>query len=279
MATQSGGKTGPGPQPEVNAMFFCCGVLGGVIATVYGIAAAGSSKVPLVDASDAATLIAGFGGAALGGGVSWLLARQTARETAEKEERQRLEIDTSTAAAACLKLLVITNALFTLNQHVRRERQSHPQARRLHEAVRPITGLTEHHSPFFVSDFLALFRAERGDLANRALLLEPRYRATLSTIKTYNDEHLEFQRMIEPVRGVEVGPDGAMRLQGSREEMAAIQIKMEVLENLITSIVSFIEEDLAEAQLLCAEWDTVLYGLFGKHFLNVPSEKAAAPSG
>ncbi|OCJ03740.1 hypothetical protein A6U87_17550 [Rhizobium sp. AC44/96] len=266
MANQVGKQAIPGPQPEVSAMIFSCGVLGGVIATVFGVVAAGTSQSAWISAADSATLISGFGGAALGGGISWLLAHQTSRQANEKDERRRLEEEIATASSACLKLLSIANGLFTLRNYIRRERDLHPEATRLHEAIRPITGLIELNSPFLTSDFAAFFRVDKGELANQALLLEPRYRATLAAIRTYNEEHVQFQRMLMPFRR---GKDQPMRIEADQATLAEILTRIEILDALITPIVAHVEADFTEAKALCEAWDHALYDLYGKHFLQI----------
>lgn len=265
------GKNSPGPEPEISAMIFGCGVLGGVMATVFGIVAAGSSSSPWISAADSATLISGFGGAALGGGISWLLAGQAARQSMAREEKQRLDASMAVAASASLKLLVITNALYTFQRHISSARATRPPNARPHEVIRPITGLVSYRSHFLATDFQPFFQVDRGDIPNRALRLETRYEALVSTIQTYNREHLELQQMLAPYRPL--NHDGLERIRIAADEttISLIATKTQVLDDLMTAVIKFVDTDYGEAQAICSEWDEILHGLFGKRFLGLPS--------
>lgn len=264
-------REGAMSQPEHSSMIFCLGVLGGTMGTIYAVAAAGPSNSSILSSTDAATLLSGFGGAVIGGGISWLLARQTAREAQEKHERQRRDDEFAVATAASLKLVSITNGLYTLSNNFKRDLAARPGLKP-HEAIRPIAGMIKHTGPFLASDFPSLFKAGRGDLANRALQLEPRYRAIMAAIERYNEHHLALQGMWAPYRGTGPERGKAMRITGSEMQLSPIVLKMDVLDEMVTNIIDHVDADFAEAKALCDEWDAVLFEQLGQRFLKPKKE-------
>jgi hypothetical protein len=104
--------------PEQSAMIFCLGVLGGVIATIFGIAGSKEHLYSSFSSSDVATLVAAFFGAGVGGGISWLMARNTSRETLERDENARKQEKRASGLNLLIKHSMLVTEMYAMKNGI-----------------------------------------------------------------------------------------------------------------------------------------------------------------
>lgn len=252
-------------------MIFCVGLMAGVICAIWGIAASGDQKVGGLSSADLATLISGFGGALLGGSISWMLAAQASKTALQRDQEMRLEDEKAAATRTILKLLQISNGLHTLEKYISTAIAAAPVGSKMWQAVRPLSGLLSKFPEFDASDFVPFIAADKTGIVNRLMLIAQRYQADETAIGTYNTIHTELQAMLAPFSIVDPSTGSAQtEIPTNPEILSPFLIKIEVLEQLMQTIYQSLTEDLAEAKALCKECNSAMQAHFrGSKFIEI----------
>lgn len=206
--------------------------------------------------ADLATMIAGFGGAILGGGISWLLARQTATETRKRDEEARNAHDKASLLQTILKVMQVSNGLYTIHRNIEGSVEGAKERGigdvPLWTLVHPVAGSTETPK-FDASDFVPFAVSARADLINRIIMISNRYDATESGFREYSERRLSFQDLAGPY--TTMSPSGQQVTAFPEDVAPQAQMRAYELEQLITQVREFVDKDLEESKSLCADID------------------------
>lgn len=213
------------------------------------------SKLTFTSA-DLATLAAGFGGAVLGGGISWLLARQTGKETRKRDEEARNEHAKASLLQTILKVMQVSNGIYTIHRNIEESVENAPdqgrEAAALWTLVQPVAGRTETPK-FDSSDFVPFAVSGRSDLINRIIVASNRYDAIESGFREYNERRLSFQDLAAPYTTLD--PSGQHVTVFPEEVATQARMRAYELEQLITQIRDFVNRDLDEIKSVCSDID------------------------
>lgn len=247
---------------------FAVGMLAAVILLALAIAVTGLDIfgwIGSLSKADFATLLSGFGGAALGGMVSWLLAKEAGRETLARDEAQRRANERAMALAIILKTQQIANGLFTLKKYFYKSRQRANEAQRLArpmwETTKPVISPTPSRLRYDPAEFAPLIAAKRTDLVDRCNILALRYEVDETIITDYSVRRSAFHDLMGPYSELS-GPDGLVTTSVPAAMKNQFLMKGQELEDIIRQLYGNVVEDSREAQALCEE----LTSAFRKHF-------------
>jgi hypothetical protein len=228
------------------------GAIGGVV--VFSFVLIGF-EIPYRDAvalspTDASTLIAGFGGAVLGGFISWLLARQSSREAAKKDAEARVSAEKATVLRTLLKMIQISNYLYTLNIFFDKS-INRSGAIKLWMRVIPQSQNEDTLPKFEASDFVPFVEMEESEIVNRCMLLSERANSLSAGFKQYVELRLAWQEW--SARYTERQPDGSMVSKFVGRQTNVAQAKAIVMESLVQDIWKHLQVDVKDANALCKD--------------------------
>lgn len=207
-------------------------------------------------ATDNATLLSGFGGAALGGVVSWLLAKQATRETLRRDENSRISQEKSVALGVTLKAQQIANGYYTHKKYfdecMRRANANKMLNRPLWEIIKPLIGNSLPRPTFEPTDFVPLVNARQAPLIDRCNLLALRYDVAESSLEVYTQKRQAMQEMLAQHSGP---PDRSGRVETviPSSLRPKFRVMASELEDLIVQIKAFLKEDFIEGKSVCDE--------------------------
>jgi hypothetical protein len=221
-------------QPDNHSsMLFCLGVLAGVICAVYGmVAASGQSNDSVISSTDAATLISGFGGAALGGGVAWLLARQTALEAAQRDQQQHKRDQRAKGVQLFLKFSMIVSDLagtrVSIEQSLERANRLGLTSQPLWHRIVPIVGSIDHIT-IEPTDITPLIDAREYELVAQIIEVSMQHKMISQSLQKYAELHAAAEVILGPAQ--EYGEGGLYTglTQESVDRLRPVAIKLESL--------------------------------------------------
>jgi hypothetical protein len=220
-----------------------------------------------ISQGDAATLLSGFGGAALGGLVSWILAKQAGKETLRRDMEQRTAHDKSMALAVMLKTQQIANGLYTVKKYFYQSRRRANLANRISrpmwETTKPVISTTPSRLRYDPSEFGPLVAAQRPDLVDRCTLLALRYEVTETIINDYSTRRGTLHDLLAPHSQLS-GADGLVITSVPPALRNVYTMKGKELEDIIRALFSSVLEDSNEAHNLCLELSKVFRDHFGE---------------
>lgn len=247
---------------------FAFGAISAVIMIAMGVAVTDdriSLGIDSLSKADFATLVSGFGGAALGGVISWMLAREAGRETLARDAAQRQANEKAMALAVILKAQHIANGLTTLRNHFYKARRKANNSSMLLQPMwrttKPVLSPTPSRLRFEPAEFAALLTAGRMDLVDRCNLLALRYEVDETVVKDYSRLRAELQEAMLPYSNL-AGPGGLVETAVDPAMHSTFAIRGLQLEEIIRSLYASILEDANEAIDLCL----ALNEAFKKHF-------------
>lgn len=254
---------------------FLLGVLSGVILFVclYVVIHKGSASLSIgtISSGDFSTLLAGFGGAAFGGLISWALARGAAAELEKAAEQEKIAKEKALALSLVLKVQQITNGLYSQREYIWAALNLQNEQKRLGEPVwqfvQPqITGAVE--TPVFdATEYIPLVQAKRADLINDCQLLALRYNVLEHSMREYSARREVVQRMLRPFSKRGAGGQIETMLPAFKKDQ--FEILVVEIESLITSLRKTLIEDYASATQLLAQMTSVLNDYFEGGFMTV----------
>jgi len=206
--------------------------------------------------ADLATLLSGFGGAALGGAVAWFLAKQATKETLRRDMDSRTSEEKSVALTVMLKTQQIANGYYTQKRYfddcMRKANDLKVLHRPFWEVMRPMVGNSIAPPTFNPNDFVPLINAKKADLVDRCNLLALRYDVVESSLKFYTEKRQAMQEMLAQYSGA---PDitGKVHTIIPPELQPKYNVMAAELEDLIRQVRSYVKEDFAEAKSICGE--------------------------
>ncbi|RWY91846.1 hypothetical protein EHI44_02075 [Rhizobium leguminosarum] len=220
-----------------SSMLFCLGVLAGVICAVYGMAAAnGQSGASVLSSADAATLISGFGGAALGGGVSWFLGRQAAHEAASRDQQQHKRDQRAQGIQLFLKFSMIASDLagtkVSINQSLERANALGLTSQALWQRIVPIVGSLDHVT-IEPTDMTPLIDAREYDLVAQIIEVAMQHKMISQSLEKYTELHAAAEAILGPAQ--EYGEGGLYTglTQDGIDRLRPVATKLEALINQI----------------------------------------------
>lgn len=240
--------------------FFLTGIIAGII-FIAAILTAMEMETKVFSTmtfttTDLATLIAGFGGTILGGGISWLLARQTASDTRKRDEEARNAQDKASLLQTILKVMQVSNGLYTIHRNIEGSAESANEQGigdpELWTLVRPVAGRTETPK-FDASDFVPFAVSSRPDLINRIIMISNRYDAIESALRVYSERRLSFQDLAGQY--TTLSPSGMHVTVFPADIAPQAGMRAFELEQLIKEIRENVNSDLEVGKSLCADVD------------------------
>lgn len=224
------------------------GAVGGIVVLSFGLAAVDAAPSYAVSTTDSATLIAGFGGAVIGSAISalmsWLLLRQTSKETLRRDSEAR---DRESEAAA-LRLMVKSSLILSDVAAIRKtidsslleanDRQITDQP--VWTRVLPIVG-AEKKLTLEADDMAPLFELKEHELIYSATDLFQLQPVLISAINLFNRKR-EEARSISDAHSV--GGDGIVNTeytQAQYRRLLPIHIELEALIKEIRDLIPIVE--------------------------------------
>jgi hypothetical protein len=218
---------------------------------ILGVTPDAAQRTLTLDAAALSTLLAGFGGAFVGGLISWLLARQTAREARTRDAADRVEKQRAVAIGTLVKAGIMTNSFYTLHEHMEMQirgaqlRGTLGEGDLLWQAVQGAVGEIPTVS-FEASDFLPF--GANLELLNDGLELSARLRTAEKALARYYELRETFGAFAEPF--TIIGPDGRFGTQFPPDEAKRAKQKIAQLESLIRDIKQSVSDSLMRAKAL-----------------------------
>lgn len=210
----------------------------------------------VLPSGDVTTLIAGFGGTLLGSIISYVIARQSSFEIAEKDRVARIEKDRAHAIRAALNVMQITNGIFNIVGHIEagiEKAEAHGLAEKpLHTKVQSTAGSTVSPIIFDVSDLMPFMQKDDKAIANRCLMLQVEFGVLERSNLTYNRLREELAGIIRPLSILD--PEtGLTSLEIPAEIRNDFLQRTHELESLICRIYEVARELLIRSSTLCSD--------------------------
>lgn len=196
-----------------------------------------------------ATWLAAISGAALGGAISYFLARQTSKETLRRDAENRLSSEHASSLRAMVTAMQISNRLYTmtveLEDAVKKRSPTGPWA-----SLRPNTGPGSDPPDFLATDFVPFINNQKSDIVHRALMLSERTHALQAAFVAYGLKRDEFEKFAEPFTRP-MGPALTMTTIFPPAAEAGAKIKIKVMNDLVEQMHQYSKEYLEDAKRLC----------------------------
>lgn len=216
--------------------------------------------------SDFATLIAGIFGAAVGGAISLILARQASAETLARDAAARLDDHKSKALAVLLKAQQVTNGFYTNRQYIRealaKANRDSNLGLEMWLKVQQRTGGFLSPVEFNAAEFIPLMLAGKASLINECTLMALRFDVIEQSIDIYNKRREELQQLMLKYSKLDRS-NGAVITEIPREELSPFEIKAVEIEGLIQDIYRIAKEDYIRSKKLCADLSSAFLAYFG----------------
>lgn len=216
--------------------------------------------------SDFATLFAGILGAAIGGAISWILARQASTETLARDTAARVDDHKAKALGVLLKVQQITNGIYTNRGYFwvsldRANKEGRLWDDMWHKVQRQV-GNSLPPPTFDASEFVPLMLAGKAALINECTLLALRYDVAEQGIATYNREREAFEQAMLPYSKVQ-NNSGLIETNVPEEKLSEFAIKRHIMNGLIDNIYRSTKEDYIRSKELCVELSAAFLAYFG----------------
>jgi hypothetical protein len=205
-----------------------------------------------------ATLLAGLGGATLGGVISYFIARQTAKETAERDEDARMSIEKAQALSGLVNTMQLSNRLFTLN-HRLKEAANPPDGAQPWQILQASAGQSNKAPDYVAAEFIPFINAGHADFVHRALLLADRVDAIEAAYQTYSEHRLRHEQFMLPFSHFQ---NGAMVTAIPPQNRSEFDYRANLLNKLIAEMADYCERDFADATGLIREMNKAFLDYF-----------------
>lgn len=243
--------------PDASLPLFLLGILSGVIGVVSYLFYKNLKPADLatgINPTDFATLLAGFGGAVLGGFVSWLLARQTSAETLARDDAIRIADQKTLAISVLLKAQEIANGYAAQRAYISGALSAADLQEPPHESmwnlVRPQIDSNLPTPTFLASEFMPLVLAGRTELINDCQSISMKFNILKASFEIYTQKREELQNVIAPYV-FKSSPGGPITAAIPDDKAEVIGILSTEADALIKQIYKNILEDLPKALALC----------------------------
>jgi hypothetical protein len=205
-----------------------------------------------ISATDLSTLLAGFGGAIIGGVVSWALAWQASHEARWRDFEQRTAVEASAAKSLLFKLIDITNGTDGISRHIAEAETLRQGEDPLWQHVQAMAGRPNSTPVLDTLEYLPFLNAKYSHLINRATLASQRYAALDGALRLYSERRVELQDILAGY--TTLNPiDGQMVTNIPVELRGTVSVRANELESLIQQLKQMSEVNLADDKALCAE--------------------------
>ncbi|MRG64596.1 hypothetical protein GH789_04760 [Rhizobium pusense] len=211
-----------------------------------------------VKVSDITTLVAGIVGAALGGAISWMQSRKSARETLQRDNEARLSIIENNALSTLLKVQRMANGYHTQKMYFWKQLREANAKKTINyplwQILRSQIGGAEAAITFSAEEFIPLHLAGEIDLINECGLLAERYQV----IERAMIEYTRLRRELEDLLADHTTrlPDGKRQSEVPEELRNKVGMKAELLEEFVRSLYADISSDEVRAKALCENVST-----------------------
>lgn len=240
-------------------------MLGGIgIGTIIGSGTAkrwGEDIGGILSSPNFSTLLAGLGGAALGGLISYVTARQTAKQTAAREKEASIIAERANAFSCMVTTMQIANGLFTMNKYLN-EAANPPAGLQSWQILQAHASTSAEGVRYHPADFAPFINAGHADIVHRALLLSERYRSSEAAFSKYSDNRIKLEEFLLPHSSV---TGGAMSSEIPAHLHATAHYLMDSLNKLIAQMDEFCRRDFEDAKVLLNDMNTAFSKRFGKH--------------
>lgn len=234
------------------------GATGGLVIGLGLSSRWGNDISEIVVSPNFATLLAGLGGAALGGLISFSTSRQTSRETARRDEEAVLSIEKAQALSCLVKTMQLANRLFTLNKKLMEATQSQKGLEPW--SILQASQVQSNSAPdYSAEDFIPFINAGYAEFVHRAIILADRVDSIEDSYQAYSVNRLQLEQFMLPFSSffreamvVEVPPD-------CQTEFA---YRTNVLNALIVEMADYCVRDLVEAKSLITEMNKAFLSYF-----------------
>lgn len=220
----------------------------------------GEDIAVLATSSNFATLMAGILGAVIGGLISYFIARQTARETKERDDKSRLSAERTNAFACMVTTMQIANGLFTMKKYLD-EATSPSLGVQPWQKLQANAGSKTELAKYDPIGFTPFINAGHAGIVHRALLLAERYHSTLAGFEQYNEKRINLEEFLVPMSTFK---SGAMTSAIPPKHHTAAAYRMETLNKLILQLSEFCNRDFADAKVILADMQEAFSSYFGK---------------
>jgi hypothetical protein len=245
--------------PWVGASLALGGAGGAVLASGIGMRW-NSELANAVTNPVTATWLAALSGAALGGLISYALARQSSRETLRRDADARTAEEHVSSLRAMVTAMQISNRLFTMNLDLESAAKA-PGPTGPWASLKPNAGPGSKPPEFQPVDFVPFINNKKSDIVHRGLLLQERLNALEAGFDAYREMRQDFENFAAPF--TKIDSSGAMATFFPPAEAAAAQIKISVMNGLVEQMVSYSREYLADAKSLCDDMSASHLAYFG----------------
>lgn len=198
-----------------------------------------------------ATMIAGFGGAIIGGLISYFVARQSAKESQKRETQQETRKIKTELFCVQLKVISIMNGLYTIKKMI----EDGETIAKINKVPlwQYVQQMPVSSSPisFEPSEFTEFIYDNGAGLISSICLIADRYSAILDGMNVYSELRSKFQLFVEPYTHQQeksLSSEGSYVTQLPEDIAQAANLKMYELEKLIRQLQSSVEEDLVQAK-------------------------------
>lgn len=221
----------------------------------------GSSIGEALSSSAGSTLLAGFGGAVVGGVVSYLLARQSSRETLRRDQDARLDLEHAAALRAMVTAMNLANRVYTLNG-VLSEATGKAGADGPWTTLKPVPKQRHAAPRFEATDFVPFIKSGAADLVHRCSLLADRVDSLESSFEAYSTTRLEVEEMAAKSTTFDAAGMGNTVFSG--EEAAIVRFKGRNMNLIIAEMADFAARDQADAIKIVDDMNAAFQRYFGK---------------
>ena len=234
------------------------GAIGGLVVGLGLSSRWGNDMSEIVASANFATLLAGLGGASLGGLISFATSRQTSRETAKRDEETRLSAEKAQALSGLVKTMQLANRLFTLNNKLVEATQS-SEGLQPWQMLQASVGQSNSAPDYTADDFIPFINAKHADFVHRALLLADRVDSLEDAYQTYSSHRLQHEQFMLPFSQF---VEGAMVTAVPPESQTEFTYRANMLNKLIVEMADYCARDLADAKSLITEMNKAFLSYF-----------------
>lgn len=213
----------------------------------------------LLSSPNFATLLAGLGGASLGGLISYLIAKQSARETTAREARSQLMRERAQALSCFVVTIQIGGRLHTLKRDLQAAAKA-PDGTRPWELLQASTGSTSATPTYNPTDFTPFINAKFADSVHRCMLLAERIASIESAYGYYSKLRIDLEKFLLPLSTFK---NESIVTEIPDEHAVEAKYRTKTLDKLILDMAELVEVANTDAKSLITEMATVFKLYFG----------------
>lgn len=213
----------------------------------------------LMSSSNFATWMAGLGGAAVGGLISYFIARQTAKESEARDEKVRRLTERAQALNCMVTTMQLANRLYTM-RGLLKGAVATPEGIDPWQQLQANTGHRNTAPSYDPTDFVPFINAKLADAVHRALLLAERVSSLEAAHSHYNEKRTELELFLLPFSQLD---GAAMQAAVPQEFQVEAFYRTNTLNTLIRSMADFVERDYNDAKTLLTDMNKAFQQYFG----------------